>query len=50
MGNKLDWDEAHLTRVVNPCVRVLAETVVSEFHKGQKATKLHYWAARRGAP
>ncbi len=37
MAYRLDRDEASLVRVVNLRVRVLAETLVSEFHMGQQA-------------
>ncbi len=37
MDYRLDRDEECLVRVVNLYVRVLAETLVSEFHMGQQA-------------
>lgn len=37
MDYRLDRDEVSLVRVVNPRVRVLVETLVSEFHMGQQA-------------
>ncbi len=37
MDDRLDRDEVSLIRVVNSRVRVLVETLASEFHMGQQA-------------